>query len=905
MPILFHSDFDINFLEKEYKKTLDQLCRGDFNSADVRKMSSGGFYRARLDIRARLLFKLITYKGVKHILLLELIKDHNYKASRFLRGAVIGEETSLPLVKDPENELPCADSQLRYLNPDSRKIHYLNKFLSFDALQAGVLQLTAPLVIIGAAGSGKTALVLEKLKMLPGIVAYISLSKFLVENASNLYYSGGYRNDQQEVEFLSLTDYLNSWSKLQGKEVSFTDFEAWYQRHQQTVKINDPYRVFEELKGVITGAATDAPYLTEEQYLALGVRQSVFNIHERQKIYPLFKKYLHWLQEQGFYDSNIACFERLEKVQPVYNYIMVDEVQDLTSMQLNCLMKSLTTAGNFILTGDSNQIVHPNLFSWARVKSYFHGKTDLNRQIQLLQTNYRNSAEVVRLSNYLLKIRNHRFGSIDKESNCLVRTISGDQGEVLLFPDQDKTKKELNRRTQNSARFAVIVTDNKYKQAARSFFKTPLVFSVQEAKGLEYENVILMNLVSNSDKQFREIIAGVGQDDLEGEELTYSRAANKADKDAEIYKFYINAFYVAITRAVKNIYLFEGKIDHPIFALMQLRETQKGLQVKEEKSSRDEWLEEAKRLEQQGKLEQAEQIRAKYLGYEYLDQVQLEHIKTLALDPSKKEQEVKKERKQLFQYAVHHHRFDWIDVLAGLQFPRAIAYMKEIKMARKDFLKDIRTGKTQSALSTVGKYGTGFTIEEGVDGLMLSLYHGNQSFAEAMLQQKVSLIRSDDKGRIALDHLLAGYFSHLETKNQLLATSETLQTFYEQVRPSSITLDTGDRVRYINGQSMVFFLMTIMRAVASNRCLDTDTDTVQNKNTVGIAAQGGEFSISDIVDLTDNFPDEILPDYRKKRTYISGILSTNEVSRLHIPYCKGVFIRVGRGKYRLNPSVHL
>ena len=59
-----------------------------------------------------------------------------------------------------------------------------------------------------------------------------------------------------------------------------------------------------------------------------------------------------------------------------------------------------------------------------------------------------------------------------------------------------------------------------------------------------------------------------------------------------------------------------------------------------------------RRLEEQGKHEQAEQIRAKYLGYEYISAEQLEQIKLLALDPAKKEHEVKGQRKQLFQYAV-------------------------------------------------------------------------------------------------------------------------------------------------------------------------------------------------------------------------------------------------------------
>jgi len=110
----------------------------------------------------------------------------------------------------------------------------------------------------------------------------------------------------------------------------------------------------------------------------------------------------------------------------------------------------------------------------------------------------------------------------------------------------------LNRLTQENTNYAVIVTENIYKDEARRFFKTPLVFSIHEAKGLEYENVILVNFVSRHETEFLEIIRGVSQDDLVKDEFQYNRSANKEDKEAEIYKFYINSLYVAITRAVKT-----------------------------------------------------------------------------------------------------------------------------------------------------------------------------------------------------------------------------------------------------------------------------------------------------------------------------------------------------------------
>ena len=79
------------------------------------------------------------------------------------------------------------------------------------------------------------------------------------------------------------------------------------------------------------------------------------------------------------------------------------------------------------------------------------------------------------------------------------------------------------------------------KTSAKAHFGTPLVFSIQEAKGLEYENVILYNFTSEDESRFREITQGVSQEDLIAEGLVFARAKDKSDKSLEIYKFHIRA----------------------------------------------------------------------------------------------------------------------------------------------------------------------------------------------------------------------------------------------------------------------------------------------------------------------------------------------------------------------------
>jgi len=896
--ILYHNDLDIKSVEKTFPKTLKQLQSGDFKSADVRKMTGTNFYRARLDIRDRLLFNFVTYRQNKYLLLLEVIKDHNYVRSRFLRGGAVVDENKLSLVELPAKEMETAAIELPYIHPEVKAIHTLNKFISFDKFQQSVYTLYPPLIIVGSAGSGKTALVLEKLKELPGNVAFLSLSKYLVDNASNLYYSYGYDNELQEADFLSFRDYLALWQKPDGREVDFNLFERWYTHYQHVVKINEPYRVFEEFKGVITGSPVHSAWLSYEEYIALGVKQSIFSLPERERLYPIFTKYLEWMAEENLYDGNILCFEYLQKVKPCYDYVMIDEVQDMTNIQLKCALSSLKNPSHFILTGDSNQIVHPNFFSWSKIKSYFYhsgDSKDKDNPIKILRTNYRNSLNVVELSNNLLKIKNARFGSIDRESNYLVDTVSYDKGEVLLYGNDDKKKQELNRRTQDSAKYAVIVPSKAQKLQAARFFKTPLIFSIHEAKGLEYENVILTDFVSSHEAEFREITSGVNADDLKQEELRYNRAGDKHDKDAEIYKFYINSFYVAITRAIKNIYIFERLAEHPVLKLLQMQETKAGIQVSETKSSKEEWLEEARRLEEQGKHEQAEQIRAKYLGYEYLSPEELEIVRERALDPSLKEAEVKRERKQLFTYAIHHRRYDWVEALARLQFQRAILYMKEVRADRKEYEKNLRLGIKPKVQSIINKYGVDFTNEDNTSGLMIALYHGQPEIALSLLTQGASTTLFDKSKRMAVDYLLDSFLKNKKSKQKQsqLADEQTISQCWERVRPQALVYESGKRQFRLGFHSMLFFLIVLLR----NKT-DTENRWVTEDDMVGIPV----FTMDELVELTALFPDEILPPYRKNRSYINSIMALNEKSK-DSPYCKEAFVRVQRGMYILNQGL--
>ena len=213
MKILEYNDLDTSGVEPQYRKVIDMLSQDDFRSAEVKKLSPTPYFRAKLDYTNRLLFQIRRHAGKPCVLVLEVIRNHTYEKSRFLRGTPIDESKipdlapdflSTPVDSMTETDIPS----IPYVNEVSRKFHILDKALSFDETQSEIYRLPPPIIIIGSAGSGKTALTLEKMKAVTGDILYVTLSAFLAKNARDLYYANHYENENQNIDFLSFREFL-------------------------------------------------------------------------------------------------------------------------------------------------------------------------------------------------------------------------------------------------------------------------------------------------------------------------------------------------------------------------------------------------------------------------------------------------------------------------------------------------------------------------------------------------------------------------------------------------------------------------------------------------------------------------------------------------------------------------
>jgi len=164
-----------------------------------------------------LLFRIARHQGERYLLSWS-IRQHAYDKSRSCAGENRrGQTVRCPAAGRPRAaELAYSIRQPPFSFPD--KI--------FPSIRpAEIYDLRLPLIVIGPAGSGKTASP-GKDEAGPGADSVRHLSPYLVENSRNLYYASTTKT-RSGPDFLSFREYLETLRVPEGREVSYSQFSVW------------------------------------------------------------------------------------------------------------------------------------------------------------------------------------------------------------------------------------------------------------------------------------------------------------------------------------------------------------------------------------------------------------------------------------------------------------------------------------------------------------------------------------------------------------------------------------------------------------------------------------------------------------------------------------------------------
>ena len=490
-------------------------------------------------------------------------------------------------VKDDGEFIKISDSKNKYF------YYYLNDE-QYDALKENT-----PLLVAGSAGSGKSTITIRKILNLEeyrevyGVkkIAYFTGNKLLKESIEEQYNLFREKDTEKITEFYTPREFYKKVLKVDTRKIvrlkKFKEFLAFSFPDRKKMKIED-FNIYFEIMGILKGLMFDKKpdnwnrdltkkLIPFDEYTSLNKSYSLLSFEEKEFIYRIAEKYEEWKLENDLYDMNDLAVRSINS-NIKYDFLVVDEIQDFTEVEIYFMASLIKNPVNILLAGDIHQMINFNSFSFERLRNYYFTKNIKNQEV-ILSKNYRNSKDIVELANFLTDLRKEYIGNLgvkDYKENFIV-----DKGKITLM----KPDYELLKNIQKDVKFAILVSSKEEKYNLDRFSDVHMrVFSIDEIKGLEYDNVICLNLATTNLFAWKKIFNGEVKRD-------------------QRYRKYFNLFYVGITRCKKNLIIMEDKIQGNLLLekikdfITEANQENKEILSKEINiSNKEEWFEEGKRL---------------------------------------------------------------------------------------------------------------------------------------------------------------------------------------------------------------------------------------------------------------------------------------------------------------------
>jgi DNA helicase II / ATP-dependent DNA helicase PcrA len=435
--------------------------------------------------------------------------------------------------------------------------------------QYAVLQAPGPVLLAGSAGSGKTSVAAHRLASAvtaPGSLSalYLSYSPSLVDRARvlvrDLVLARGGDPDRNPPDFYTFGDLYRSlvprdFREHQARPITEAMFREWFKRSGRSL---DPALVWEELRSILKGAclSLSQPMLDEAAYFELGRKRAPLFVAERPEIYRIAQRYQEWLAEEGRSDRIDLCrwaFAELRHKKRRWDVVVCDEVQDLTELEVAFVLtlSSRPDLAGVLLTGDTQQIVNPSGFRWAEVRRLAAKAAHLRSAppVLRLRRNLRSVRPVVELGNALLGLRREVFGRTEEDDfeDAVL------EGPVPLeIPAGEEAA--LAAIAGFGPRAAVLTLDDAETERIRRRLGTTRAFHVREAKGLEFETVVLWKVLSSD----RDLVD------------RFVRGDARLEREPRFSRL-LQHLYVAVTRSRRHLVIYEGNGPDPLWGQERFR----------------------------------------------------------------------------------------------------------------------------------------------------------------------------------------------------------------------------------------------------------------------------------------------------------------------------------------------
>ena len=416
-------------------------------------------------------------------------------------------------------------------------------------------------LVVAGAGSGKTFTIVNKIKYLLDNNIYkeneLLIISFTNESVNDLKRKIDYNLDIMTFHKLAITlinnpdmkisneyylkfiinEYFNSYGKYNKKQ------NKLIKRILQEMDIDNLKKLIFTFINLYKSNYNDINYLLNLYQKSHFINKIYFKI-----ILEIYHIYNQEIESSNLYDFNdmikIATNNINNNIiKTNYKYIIIDEFQD-TSLNRFKLIDAIMKQNNakIFVVGDDYQSIYR--FSGCNLDIFLNfNKLVNNLNIINLDYNYRNPKEIIDVANsFIMKNKNQ----IKKETICL-KNIN--KPIKICFYKNKRTAIEKILKYIDT-KYLILGRNNTDKDLFNVQDKPFL--TIHKSKGLEEDNIILINLTNNNNSL--------------PSKIKNHKIINKLIKtDYYPYEEERRLFYVALTRTRNNIYLLVPKSNYSIF----------------------------------------------------------------------------------------------------------------------------------------------------------------------------------------------------------------------------------------------------------------------------------------------------------------------------------------------------
>ena len=482
--------------------------------------------------------------------------------------------SSNTIMLDPTGNVPMKVYEVTYEN-----MHRLNDQawcppLYLNEKERDIVNTNGTVLVLGRSGTGKTVCISNRMDYdwrrfqcdHTFSQLFISRSKKLCNYVKGNVesFAGGHFDSRRFMTFSELIIYIENklplhdgvtYSFVPSQKMTFSKFKRNF---YSSDKCSLPaLTVWRSIHVFIKGSMEP---LSELEYINLGAKRNILALEQRKSVYGVYERYKKYMSDGKHWDDGDrirSIIDRLKlatREDPYFissvrvSKIYVDEIQDYTQIEIS-LFFMLSGPESLFLAGDPAQSVVDGAdfqFKDVRCVGYHLFGQDRRDLIptkpKTLNLNFRSHSGILHVASAVLQCMSKAFpGSIDQTN--LDNALFKGPRPGLLYRVKVESLYELLKKVEG---IVFLTHDDNVARLRKSLHLYPLVLGIKEAKGLEFQSVVVVDYFEGiSSNEYQK----AWRDLLLGRQFEYKQFPEIESQ--------LKLLYTGVTRSIQRLFFAE------------------------------------------------------------------------------------------------------------------------------------------------------------------------------------------------------------------------------------------------------------------------------------------------------------------------------------------------------------